>query len=383
MSLRWHRGVAIALVILVGSSLSAAAAAVGGDSLESIKPVIGKPIAVPAQPQAGKPFSVSFKVTQQGTGTPLTRGRMICDPSVAGKQLSHLESFRAGVARLSFVVPASAAHQLLKVKVRIEAGGQSATRVSTFLIRSAASPTLSVADASVAEGNAGTTVLSFPVRLSAKSTQVVSIAYATSDGTAKQPADYAAASGTLSFAAGEIVKTIDVRVVGDTTIEQDETFTVTLSGPTSADIARGVATGTIANDDSGKQITPGEYKGATQEGNYVFFTVNPNRTITKFRVNALPARCSSRGGWLRGPEDLADTVIAIRPNGSFAAEERWSGSLVDGDVEWTSRYVKVTGSFPTSTTAQGTISAVYEFNSGGVHYKCTSRVISWTASLES
>jgi len=58
---------------------------------------------------------------------------------VAGKQISHSESFRAGVARLSFVVPASAAHKLLKVKVRIQEGGQSATRVSTFLVRDAAS----------------------------------------------------------------------------------------------------------------------------------------------------------------------------------------------------------------------------------------------------
>lgn len=381
MSLRWHRRIAVLLAVLVGSTVSAGAATWDGATPTAGKPVIGKPAAVPAQPQAGKPFSVAFKVTQQGTGAPLARGRMICDPSVAGKRISHRESFRAGVARLSFVVPASAAHKLLKVKVRIEANGQSATRVSTFLVRNAAASTLSIGDASTAEGNTGTTVLSFPVRLSAKSVQGVTVAYETSDGTAKQPADYAAASGTLSFAAGETAKAIEIRVVGDTAVEEDETFTVTISSPTNAGITRGTATGTIANDDSGKQVTPGEYKGATQEGNYVFFTVTPSRTITVFRVNALPARCNNRGGWLEGPEDLADTVITIRPNGSFMAEERWSGSLVDGDVEWTSRYVKVTGSFPTSTTAKGTISAVYEFNSKGVHYKCTSRAIGWEASL--
>ena len=80
MSLRWHRRIAVLLGILAGSTMSAGAATWDGATPTAGKPVIGRPATVSAQPQAGKPFSVSFKVTQQGTGTPLTRGRMICDP---------------------------------------------------------------------------------------------------------------------------------------------------------------------------------------------------------------------------------------------------------------------------------------------------------------
>lgn len=381
MDLRRHPLIVLVLGVVVGS-VTAAAPTAGGTPVGPVKPVIGKPVTVPARPQAGKRLTVSFEVTRSDSGTALTRGKLICDPSVAGKVIRHAESFKAGTARLAFVVPTTAAGRLLKVKVTIKTGGQSATRVATFLVRSAAAPSLSIWGVSAAEGNTGTTTLSFPVTLSAKSTQTVSVSYATTDGTAKQPADYAAASGTLTFAPGETTKEIGVAVVGDGAVEPSESFTITLSNALNATIANATATGTITNDDNATPVTAGEYKGVTQEGNYVFFTVLGNRTVSGFRVNALPCWCSPRGGWLRGGEDLADTVIAIKRDGTFNGEERWTGSQRDDEVEWTSRRVRVVGSFPTATTAKGTIFAAYEFNRDGTHYKCGSRVISWTATLE-
>jgi hypothetical protein len=382
MSLGWHR--LLALSLGVGAAGLLAGAPTSGSALvDDVKPVIGRPVAVPSRPLAGKGIVVSFKVTRSDTGTPLVRGRMVCDPSVAGRSIPHVESFRGGTARLSFVVPTSAAGKLLKVKVTIKTAARSATRVATFLVRRAATPTLFIDDASAPEGNAGTTVLSFPVRLSAASVQAVSVAYQTSDGSAKQPADYKAASGTLTFAPGETTGAIAVTVVGDRAVEQDETFTVTLSDSVNAPIAGGSATGTIANDDSGQPVTAGDYKGATQEGNYVYFTVRADRTIAGFRVNALPCRCRPGGGWLEGGEDLGETLITIKPNGTFAVELTWAGSQRDDEVEWTNRYVKVVGSFPTATTAKGTVVAKYEFNEGGVHYVCNSWSKTWTAALQS
>src|SRR5512144_2636279 len=90
---RWTRRlptfVVSALVLALVSSVQVAS----GTTSASAKPVIGKPKAVPAQPVAGKPFTVSFRVTRSDTGKPLTRGTMICDPSVAGKVIAHAESF--------------------------------------------------------------------------------------------------------------------------------------------------------------------------------------------------------------------------------------------------------------------------------------------------
>ncbi|MGL6279324.1 MAG: Calx-beta domain-containing protein [Gaiella sp.] len=307
---------------------------------------------------------------------------MSCAPTVAGRALQHVESFSAGTARLQLVVPANAGGRLMKVKVTVTTGERSATRVATFRVLRAGQPSLSVTDTWVGEGNAGTATLVFDVTLSNASPAAVTVSYATSDGSATQPGDYAAASGQLRFAPGETAQAIEVAVVGDGAVEQDETLTVTLSDPLNASIARGTATGTITNDDTGQAVTPGEYKGATQEGNYVYFTVLADRKIKGFRVNALPCRCRPGGGWLRGGEDVGETLITIRPNATFAVEVTWTGSERTDDVEWTSRYVKVVGSFPTATSAKGTIAARYEFNEGGVHYVCNSWTKTWTAALQ-
>jgi hypothetical protein len=370
----------VAVALLVGAALTAAAAS--GTAPTRGKPVIGKLVTVPAQPQAGKRFTVSFKVTRSDTGAALTTGKMICDPSVAGQVLRHAESFKAGTARLSFVVPANAAGKLLKVKVTIKAGSKSATKVATFRVQGSSMPSVSIGGASAAEGNAGTTTLSFPVTLSATATQAVSVSYATADGTATAPSDYTTAGGTLTFRPGEKAKTIPVGVVADVMIEPDETFAVTLSSPVNATIANGTATGTITNDDTAVPVTAGSYKGATQEGNYVFFIVTSNRTITGFRVNDVPLTCD---GPLRvwGVVDWSKNTFTISADGSFSAEGTWTGSNVVGDAEWTHWDAKLTGIFNTSTSAIGTILINRELNYKGTHYRCSSRDVRWSTTLQS
>jgi len=248
------------LLALVGAGASAAVPTAAVIATPSSSIVIGRPLAIPAQPQAGKPFSVSFKVTRGNTGTLLRAGRMICDPSVAGVVIRHVESFRAGVARLSFLVPESAAGKALKVTVTIRSAGQSATKVALFGVQAAPLPAVSIGDVSADEGNRGTTTFSFPVKLSAPATQTVSVDYATSDGTATAPSDYTAATGTVTFDPGEDANTIAIDVVGDPSTEPNETFTVALSNPHGATLANGTATGTILDDElvllSPTQATP-------------------------------------------------------------------------------------------------------------------------------
>lgn len=104
---------------------------------------------------------------------------------------------------------------------------------------------------SVAEGNSGTSPLSFTVSLSAASASTVTVNYATVGGTATSGTDFVSQSGTLSFAPGETSKTILIDVVGDTTFEINETFSVVLSGAsTNATIQVASAPGTITNDDA-------------------------------------------------------------------------------------------------------------------------------------
>jgi Calx-beta domain/Domain of unknown function DUF11 len=110
-------------------------------------------------------------------------------------------------------------------------------------------PTISIGDVTVTEGNSGTTAATFTVSLSQASSRGVSVSFATADGTATQPADYQAASGSVSFDPGQTSKTVTVNVVGDTSDEPDETFAVGLSSPSNATIGDGSGTGTITDDD--------------------------------------------------------------------------------------------------------------------------------------
>ncbi|HEX6186614.1 MAG TPA: FG-GAP-like repeat-containing protein [Pyrinomonadaceae bacterium] len=111
-------------------------------------------------------------------------------------------------------------------------------------------PTISISDASLSEGNAGTTGIVFAVNLSAPSGKPISVAFATSDGSATSGSDYVAASGVINSSAGETSKTISVQVNGDWMYEGNETFFATLSNPNNVTISRAQATGTIVTDDA-------------------------------------------------------------------------------------------------------------------------------------
>ena len=62
--------------------------------------------------------------------------------------------------------------------------------------------------------------------------------------------DYAAKSGTLTFAPGETTKTITIKVNGDSKTESTEYFSLDLYGNSSNSLfTRSRGTGTILNDD--------------------------------------------------------------------------------------------------------------------------------------
>ena len=106
---------------------------------------------------------------------------------------------------------------------------------------------IAVADARVEEG-AGA-VLAFAVTLSRAASGTLTVNYATSDGTATAGTDYTAASGTLTFTAGESSKTIEVTVLDDSHDEGEETLTLRLSDPSGGRVTDAEATGMIENTD--------------------------------------------------------------------------------------------------------------------------------------
>ena len=109
----------------------------------------------------------------------------------------------------------------------------------------------------------------------AESAKTVTVQYTTNDGSAEQPGDYTSASGTLTFAAGDEAKTIEVVTRTDELDEADgETFTVTLSSPSNATLATNgkSATGKI-NDNDVLSAEVSADEPSVAEGDSATFTV--------------------------------------------------------------------------------------------------------------
>jgi len=150
---------------------------------------------------------------------------------------------------------------------------------------------ISSTNATQTEGNSGNKAFTFTVTRSGLTTGTNSVNWVVT-GTSSNPASAADFGGTLpsgivTFAAKETSKVISVNVSGDTSVEPDESFTVTLSNPTNgATLTTATATGTITNDDVVQTVNLAiAPTNATQtegnSGNKAFnFTVTRSGTTT-------------------------------------------------------------------------------------------------------
>ena len=116
---------------------------------------------------------------------------------------------------------------------------------------------ITIADVSVNEGTTNSPQAMLTLSLSSPSSSAVTVDWRTVDRSATvADRDYRAASGTVRFAPGQTSRTIAVTVVGDPTIEPDETFGIELSNPVGATLTRSTATCTIRNDDVVQAVIP-------------------------------------------------------------------------------------------------------------------------------
>ncbi|QQP88771.1 DUF4347 domain-containing protein [Skermanella sp. TT6] len=211
--------------------------------------------------------SVDTTVTLTASGTATGGGT---DYTLSSTTITILAGQTTGTATITAVQDSlNEANETVILDITGVSGGGGATengtqQVTVTINDDDPTPTLSIANVSQAEGNSGTSTMTFTVTLSAASGRAVSVDYATSDVSATAGTDYTAASGTLTFAAGTTTQTFTVTVTGDTAVESDETFTVTLSNASNATIPTSTATGTITNDDSaGPAITSATYDATT------------------------------------------------------------------------------------------------------------------------
>ncbi|MEV6846669.1 Calx-beta domain-containing protein [Actinoplanes sp. NPDC051411] len=121
-------------------------------------------------------------------------------------------------------------------------------------------PAASVHDETIKEGEGSVDVqvdLAFTGDTKS-TTQTVTVPYFTQDGSAKAGQDYTETKGTLSFAPGEMSKTINVPIKKDGVKEGNEDFYVKLGtpGPAGAAITKGAGDVIILANDGGSGTTP-------------------------------------------------------------------------------------------------------------------------------
>ena len=148
--------------------------------------------------------------------------------------------------------------------------------------------TLSIANTSALEGNSGTQSMPFTLTLSNPVDSAVTVVFATADDPtmgaiqATAGTDYSSVSNTVvTFNPGDVSKTINVSINGDTTVELNQTFQAFLSnlnnGGRSVTLSGSTAIGTITNDDSatlsitGNSVAEGNSGSST---NLNLFTIN-------------------------------------------------------------------------------------------------------------
>jgi hypothetical protein len=182
---------------------------------------------------------------------------------------------------------------------------------------SAPLPTLGINDVSVTEGDSGTTTASFTVTLSAAAAGAVTVNYATADGTAAAGTDYVAGTGTLTFSAGQLTRTVSVTINGDAAVEPNEAFVVNLSAASGATIADAQGAGTIMNDDVAPLPTLSIANVSVAEGNSGTSTASFTVTLSAAATAAVTVNYATADGTAAAGTDYVSATGTL----SFAVGE--------------------------------------------------------------
>ena len=180
-----------------------------------------------------------------------------------------------------------------------------------LVLRVARPGTLQFSSAAYSAGEAGGRI-TLEVTRAGGDAGAVSVAYATGGGTASAGADYAAATGTLDWAAGDSsVKVINIALADDRTYEGDETFAVTLNSPGGGATlgTPSAATVTVADDETQPAVSVSDVALAEPVAgvSYASFVV----TLSNASTQSVSASYSTADGTAVAPGDYAPLSGAV------------------------------------------------------------------------
>ncbi len=124
-------------------------------------------------------------------------------------------------------------------------------------------------------------------------------------------------------------------------------------------------------------VTAGPYQGQINQGNFMYFDVLPDRTVSNWRTNEIPEECENDGILRGGFWAVYPTPVPIANDGSFLID--WEGTVtadwLDGPAKF---HVKIAGRIEGSA-ASGTVQSSSEFKYQGENYRCNSGQLPWAA----
>jgi len=186
-------------------------------------------------------------------------------------------------------------------------------------------PTLSVNDIIVNETDVTSPTVfgyDFTISLSAPSANVVSVQACTQAGSATADVDFVSGCTPVNIQPGKTSETVTVYIKGDTLVEGTETFSLNLTNPFNATIARAQGVGTIIDDDTLLLLNQtNSSRGVavdsvflTKEsfpinsGDWVFFNIDHRTRISVFAIGAKWTNNDSIAAVTATAEDSVGTV---------------------------------------------------------------------------
>lgn len=182
------------------------------------------------------------------------------------------------------------------------------------------------------------------------------VQYATADGTAVATNDYTATAGDLTLPTGTTTATVTVPIVGDESVEGDESFEVRLSSATGATIGRGTGMATIVDDDTTLSIDDVSVVEGHRGRTLATFGI----TRTGVTTVASSVLWASGDGTATAPSDyvpVAPTMLTFQPGQTVATVTvRVRGDRrVEPDETFTVELSSPVGTTLTDGSATGTI----------------------------
>jgi len=204
--------------------------------------------------------------------------------------------------------------------------------------------------------------------------EAVTVQYATSNGTASAGTDYAATSGTLSWAAGDIsAKTFSIPILNDSRYERNETVNLALGGLTGAAALGYPATAVLTILDDDPKISDFTPTSGTPGPPATLVTINGLRftgaTAVKFGGRSAGELVADINASNTGYQIVSDTQIKVRVPATAI-----TGPLSVTVPSGTARKATFTVSSPTVvkfTPSSGRVSDIITITGNGASFDST------------